>query len=219
MLKPSCERFRSEESLDLRHPHALECTSCQAFAERLDLSAARLGLPLSLEFRQSLLDLPESVRCGELVEARDPLESMPLPPGLEKRLLQIPRRENSQPPVWIRSARYAVAASYIATVITGAAFGNPAELGKNVVSTVTREAGAMVQRVGTRGRTLGTDLEQTATTGYQTGKETVLSSTRWLTTSVGSIVDGLWPMDANADTPTTDDPVDPSVDETKRSTP
>jgi hypothetical protein len=57
---------------------------------------------------------------------------------LKDRLRAIPRTERREPPAWIRSSRWAVAASYFLTVVMLQTVGNPLALGQRATSTLVR---------------------------------------------------------------------------------
>lgn len=132
MLTRACRRFRAE--LTPGDPHLRTCGACAAYAAAMDRAAKRAPLPARLESK--LRAIPGAVEGGP----RLPLPQAPLPDGLRGRL----RGLTSQPvprqlPVWVRSSRYAVAASYLMAVLLGTALGNPVDLG--------REAGGVLSRL------------------------------------------------------------------------
>jgi hypothetical protein len=72
---------------------------------------------------------------------RLPLAQVPLPDALRDRLRGL-AAERQPLPAWVRSSRYAVAASYLMAVVMGATVGNPVHLGRQAagaMSTVVAE--------------------------------------------------------------------------------
>lgn len=144
MLKFACRRFRSSFTPGMEDPHRQSCPACAAYAAAMERAARRLPLPESL--RSRLRSIPSASGEGP----RMPLPQAPLPNPLRDRLRGIARisaPEKPQPlPVWIRSSRYAVAASYVLALLVGAAVGNPLELGRDAANA----ADAVSIRVGGR---------------------------------------------------------------------
>ena len=210
MLSPACEAFRGSATLRPDAPHARACPRCRRFAEELlhlELLRSNLALPPTL--RASLLSIPAGVASGELFEGLDPLPGVPLPDDLRTRLRRLPRAAQ-RPPAWIRSARYAVAACYVATVLTGAAFGNPARAGQDVVAAVAREATEIAQKAGERGRPIVEELERSARRTYAAGRTRLHESADWIKGRYWATMSSLWPADSPI---TTDDSVDDEVDD------
>lgn len=142
MLKFACRRFRAEFTPGLDAPHRKSCPACAAYAAAMERAARRLPLPESL--RSRLRAIP-SAGSGE--GPRMPLPQAPLPNPLRDRLRGIARRQEPQPlPAWVRSSRYAVAASYVLALLVGAAVGNPLDLGREAADA----AGTVSTRVGGR---------------------------------------------------------------------
>lgn len=145
MLKLSCRRFRSGFTPGMNDPHRQSCPACAAYAAAMERAARRLPLPEGL--RSRLRAIP-AASGGE--GPRMPLPQAPLPNVLRDRLRGIARisaPEEPQPlPAWVRSSRYAVAASYVLALLVGAAVGNPLELGREAADA----ADAVSTRVGGR---------------------------------------------------------------------
>lgn len=130
MLSWVCRRFRASFEPGSRHSHREQCAACRAYAEALERAAGlRLPVPGALGRRLSALAAPRE----ESPVLRFPLPQAPLPAGLHERLRGIARRERPGLPAWIRSPRYAVAASYVLAVLLTALFG---DLGGSVVRKV-----------------------------------------------------------------------------------
>lgn len=142
MLKPACRRFRVEFTPGMDAAHRQSCPACAAYAAAMERAARRLPLPEGL--RSRLRAIP-SASGGE--GPRMPLPQAPLPNALRDRLRGIACKQEPQPlPVWVRSSRYAVAASYVLALLVGAAVGNPLELGREAADA----ADAVSTRVGGR---------------------------------------------------------------------
>lgn len=135
MLRPACRRFRAELAPD--DPHRRSCPACAAYAAALERAARKVPLPGRL--RSKLRGIPGAVNPGP----RLPLPQAPLPDPLRERLRGLSRRREPRPlPAWVRTSRYAVAASYVMAVLMGFAVGNPVHLGRQAagaMSTVVSE--------------------------------------------------------------------------------
>ena len=112
MLKPDCRRFRAE--LSPGDPHRRSCPACAAHAAAMERAAFRLPLPDRL--RTKLRAIPGASSPGP----RLLLPQAPLPDPLRDRLRGLARRREPKPlPAWVRTSRYAVAASYVMAVLMG----------------------------------------------------------------------------------------------------
>jgi hypothetical protein len=135
MLKPACRRFRTRfpdaaadaADLDL---HRSRCPACAAWAAAMARAAVRLPLPPSL--RRELGKIPVAGVDGP----RLPLPQKPLPAPLHNRLRSVARPR--QLPRWLRSPRYAVAASYLAAVLAIYLLGDPVLLGRQALDAAER---------------------------------------------------------------------------------
>lgn len=141
-----------------------------------------------------------------------PVPQLPLPEGLRGRLLDLPRQSKGaegaevaggagrpRPPAWVLSPRYAVAASYLAAVLLGVAFGDPSELGRRFALGVEQ----IIDRAESAGeRRLGS-LEQAAADRYRRTQEAVgavKKSVEGLGDRLPEIPSGLVPaLDRNED--------------------
>ena len=160
MLKPDCRRFRAELKLD--DPHRRSCPACAAYAAAMERAAFRVPLPGRL--RSKLRAIPGAAAPGP----RLPLPQAPLPDPLRDRLRGLSRSQAPRPlPAWVRTSRYAVAASYLLAVMMSFALGNPLEIGRqaadrmsNVVSTRLSVLEETVrERVGETRRSLEDSLD------------------------------------------------------------
>lgn len=135
MLSRECRRFREEFTPGVQDPHRETCPACAAHASALERAATAPKLPLPDSLRGQLRDVLPFVRHDA---PRLPVPQAPLPASLKDRLRAIPREARSEPPVWIRSSRWAVAASYFLTVVMLYAVGNPLDLGQRATSRLAR---------------------------------------------------------------------------------
>ncbi len=140
MLKPACRQFRAE--LAPGDPHRRSCPACAAYAAAMERAAFRVPLPARL--RSKLRAIPGAAAPGP----RLPLPQASLPDPLRDRLRGLARRpvrsQGPRPlPAWVRTSRYAVAASYLMAVLVGLTAGNPVQLGRQA-------AGRMSQAVSER---------------------------------------------------------------------
>lgn len=174
MLSWACRRFRASFEPGSRHPHRDRCTECRAYAEALERAAGlRLPVPPSLGRRLSALAAPRQ----ESPVLRFPLPQAPLPASLHERLRGIARPQPRRPglPAWIRSPRYAVAASYVLAVLLTALFG---DLGGSFV----RKVEQVVELTETEGLETIEALRGTARERYERARRSV--------SSVGSEITG-----------------------------
>lgn len=135
MLSRACRRFREEFTPGTRDAHRDTCPACAAYASALERTAAAPKLPLPESLRGQLRDVLPFVRHDA---PRLPVPQAPLPAALKHRLRAIPRETRSQPPAWIRSSHWAVAASYFLTVVMLQTLGNPFALGQRATNTLAR---------------------------------------------------------------------------------
>ena len=124
MLRPDCRRFRAE--LEPGDPHRQSCPSCAAYAAPNERAAFKIPLPAGL--RSKLRGIPAATSPGP----RLPLPQAPLPDPLRNRLRGLARRP--APPAWVRTSRYAVAASYLLAVLVSLTVGNPVQLGRQAAN-------------------------------------------------------------------------------------
>jgi hypothetical protein len=180
MLKPSCRRFRMEFTPGAESPqdaHRTSCPACAAYAAAMERAAKRIPLPAGL--RSKLRAIP-----GVTADApRLPMPQAPMPAQLRDRLRQMGRRTPAIPPplpAWVRSSRYAVAASYLLAVLTGAALGNPVEAAGAFTRSVDRAVRPRVERaiesVEDGGRRRLDDLESAVRERYGATRQTVEQS-------------------------------------------
>lgn len=139
MLSRDCRRFREEFTPGpggSQDPHRQTCPSCSAYAAAVERAASAPRLPLPEHLRSSLRALPRPD------EPRLPLPQAQLPAALKDRLRNIPRDVRSggrrELPVWIRSPRWAIAASYFLTVVLLNTVGDPVALGRRATGTLVR---------------------------------------------------------------------------------
>jgi hypothetical protein len=184
MLTRECQDFRRSYEAGRQGDHRDSCESCDRFAELIDsLGQWGMNAPLGNSLRQRLRDLPEGQERQALAAPRLPL--LPLPVALEGRLKQIARpRQMAELPIWIRSPRFAIAASYLLTVLIGATIGNPAAVASDAVARFDR-VGIAINSVESGGRKSWQNVEERAVEGYALTKEFYRTSSssiksRWL---------------------------------------
>ena len=142
MLRPDCRRFRVDFSPGLApdDPHRRSCPACAAYAAAMERAAFKVPLPARL--RSKLRAIPGAADPGP----RLPLPQAPLPDPLRHRLRGLarrPLREEPRPlPAWVRTSRYAVAASYLMAVLVGSVVGNPLQLGRQAAEAMSRAVSA-----------------------------------------------------------------------------
>lgn len=148
MLSFACLRFRARFSPGARLPHRGSCAACGAYAAALE-RAAGVSLPLPGPLAAALRDIP-----GRQTAVALPVARVAVPGPLYDRLRAIPRAGRSRPPAWIRSPRYAIAASTLLTILFGAFGGDPGKssraLSKTLsagVTSVVRAADGLLSRL------------------------------------------------------------------------
>jgi hypothetical protein len=184
LLTRECQEFRRTFEAGRHDAHRDACETCGRFAELID-GLGRWGMkaPLADSLRQRLRDLPEGEKQWELGPPRLPM--LPLPVSLEQRLKQIARTQpKAELPIWIRSPRFAIAASYLLTVLIGATVGNPAALAAEAAARFDR-VGITIESVESGGRKSWQGIEERAVEGYALTREFFSTSSssvksRWL---------------------------------------
>ncbi len=132
MLSFACRRFRADFTPGSRHPHRETCPACAAYAAALERAASVPKLPLPDHLRGELRNVLPFLRHDA---PRLPLPTAPLPAGLRDRLRALPRTSRREPPAWVRSSRWSVAASYFLTVVLLSSVGDPVALGRRAKDT------------------------------------------------------------------------------------
>jgi hypothetical protein len=135
MLSRDCRRFREEFTPGSQDAHREACPACAAYAAALERAASAPKLPLPSGLRGQLRDVLPFVRHDA---PRLPVPQAPLPASLQDRLRAIPRVERREPPAWLRSSRWAVAASYFLTIVMLHTVGDPLALGQRATETLAR---------------------------------------------------------------------------------
>lgn len=173
MLKPACRRFRADFSPGLApgDPHRRSCPACAAYAAAMERAAFKAPLPSRL--RSKLHAIPGAAEPGP----RLPLPQAPLPDPLRDRLRGLARRPlRQEPPAWVRTSRYAVAASYLMAVLMGLAVGNPLQLGRQAAHRVSSAVTAQL-----------TESRERFDVWEDTVRERVVETRRSLEDSLGSL--------------------------------
>ncbi|HYU32004.1 MAG TPA: hypothetical protein VEW48_07565 [Thermoanaerobaculia bacterium] len=193
MLNRECRRFREEFTPGILDPHRETCPSCAAYAAALERAASAPQLAMPERLRGELKGVLPFVRHDA---PRLPVPQTPLPAGLRDRLRAIPREQRREPPVWIRSSRWAVAASYFLTVVMLQAVGDPVALGRRTTDTLVRTWGqtwtevreerlprigsAVVERYGATVGSLESSLSELESEAREMSDKTRLSFKEWI---------------------------------------
>ena len=164
MLKPACRQFRTE--LAPGDPHRRSCPACSAYAAAMERAAFKVPLPARL--RSKLRAIPGAASPSP----RLPLPQAALPDPLRDRLRGLARRPAPRPvsrpiPAWVRTSRYAVAASYLMAVLVGLTAGNPVQLGRQAAGRMSHVVSERLdvwestvrERVGETRRSLENSLD------------------------------------------------------------
>lgn len=179
MLKPGCRRFRMEFTPGAGSPHDAHragCAACAAYAAALERAAKRIPMPAGL--RSKLKVIPGMAADDA---PRFPVPQAPMPAHLRSRLRQMSRQQEPPPlPVWVRSSRYAMAASYLLAVLMGALMGNPVEAAGALTRSVDRAVRPRVEHAieSVEGRSLRRldDLKSAVRERYGATRNTVEQS-------------------------------------------
>ncbi|HET9209154.1 MAG TPA: hypothetical protein VFR03_02085 [Thermoanaerobaculia bacterium] len=148
MLSSACRRFRARFSPGSAHPHRRACPECEAFAAALE-SAAGIRLPLPESLRRNLRAIAGPEPGAALPFA---VPRLPVPDALARRLRTI--APAGRPPLseWVRSPRYAVAASAILALLLGPALSRAAHRSLDVLDTVHARVSPLVRGAEAGGR-------------------------------------------------------------------
>ncbi|HEY4589859.1 MAG TPA: hypothetical protein VII86_11570 [Thermoanaerobaculia bacterium] len=180
MLSASCRRFRARFSPGSTHPHRRACPECEAFAAALE-SAAGVRLPLPERLRRNLRAIagPEP---GAVLPFAVP--RLPVPDALAGRLRTIAPAGRPPLPEWLRSPRYAVAASAILALLLGPPLSRAAHHGLEVLDTVQARMDPLVKSTEAGGREEIAKLRSTAITAGNTARRSVASSLERLSSQI-----------------------------------
>ncbi len=142
MTSWACRRFRARFTPGTpadNDPHRRRCRACGEYAAALERAAAR-RVPLPDRLRARLEAIPARP-AGDPKVVKFPLPEVRMPDRLRGRLRGIARETRVEQtfPDWIRSPRYAIAASYLLAALMYAAFGNPVEPLERVAHSLASE--------------------------------------------------------------------------------
>lgn len=193
MLSLACRHFREEFTPGTQDPHRETCPGCAAFATAMERAAAAPKLPMPESLRSQLRGVLPFVRHDA---PRLPVPQAPLPAGLKNRLRAIPREERRTPPAWVRSSRWAMAASYFLTVVMLQTVGDPVVLGQRASDALTRTwdqawtevreerlpriESAVAERYSAAVGSLETSLSELGTDAREMSAKTKLSFEKWI---------------------------------------
>jgi hypothetical protein len=170
MLSWSCRRFRARFTPGTAHPHRKTCRDCDAFASAVEQAAgARLPLPAGLRGRLQEIASP---RSGAVLPF--PVPKLPLPAATADRLRALaPARP--APPEWVRSPRYAVAASALLALLLGPFIGPAADRGLRTLSTVRQELAPLALQTEAKGKEGLEKLQSTAAAAEHSARRATAS--------------------------------------------
>jgi len=172
VLSASCRRFRARFSPGSAHAHRRACPECEAFAVALE-SAAGVRLPLPESLRRNLRSI-----AGPEPEAVLPfaVPRVPVPDALARRLRTLAPAGRPPLPEWLRSPRYAVAASAILALLLGPALSRAAHRSLEVLDTVHAQVSPLVRSTEAEGREGIEKLRSTAILAGDTARRSVAAS-------------------------------------------
>jgi hypothetical protein len=179
VLSWSCRRFRSRFTPGAPHPHRRACEECDAYAAALEQAAGlRLPLPAALHSRLRSIAAPPS---GTVLPF--PVPRRPLPAATAERLRDLgpARSQRPAPPEWIRSPRYALAASAIFALLLGPYLIPAADRGLRTLGTVREELSPLAQH------TLE-NFQQAALSAEASARRTVTESVHGLSLRLSTFV-------------------------------
>jgi hypothetical protein len=172
VLNASCRRFRARFAPGSAHPHRRACPECEAFAAALE-SAAGVRLPLPESLRRNLRAIAGPEPDAVLPFA---VPRVPVPDALAHRLRTIAPASRPPLPEWLRSPRYAVAASAILALLLGPALSRAAHRSLKVLSTVHAEVSPLLHNAEAGGRQEIAKLRSTAIAAGDTARRSVTTS-------------------------------------------
>ena len=148
----ACRRFRARFAPGSAHPHRLACGDCDAFAKAVE-QAAGVRLPLPAGLGRGLKSIAEPEETGTVLPFPVPrLPRLPLPAATAARLRSIAAPRRTAPPEWVRSPRYAVAASALLALLLGPFLAPAADRGLAAWGAVRAELSPLAQNTGQKGR-------------------------------------------------------------------
>lgn len=172
MLSPACRRFRALFSPGSSHPHRRACPECDAFAAALE-SAAGVRLPVPGSLRRSLRAIAAPEPAAVLPFA---VPRVPVPDALVRRLRAIAPASRPPLPAWIRSPRYAVAASAVLALLLGPALSHAAHRSLEVLDTVHARVSPLLRSTEEGGWEEIAKLRSTALAAGDTARRSVETS-------------------------------------------
>lgn len=172
MLSSPCRRFRARFSCGSAHPHRRACPECEAFAAALE-SAAGVRLPLPEGLRRNLRAI-----AGPEPEAVLPfaVPRVPVPDPLAHRLRAVAPAGRPPLPEWLRSPRYAVAASAILALLLGPPLSHAARRGLEALDTVQARVSPLLSSTEAGGRQEIEKLRSSAMAAGDTARRSVATS-------------------------------------------
>ena len=148
MLSWACRRFRARFSPGSSHAHRRACSGCAAFAAAVEQAAgSRLPLPSGLGGRLRTIAAPTA---GAVLPF--PLPRLPLPAVTARRLRALAAAHRPAPPEWVRSPRYALAASALLALLLGPFLAGAADRGRETVERVIQGVSPIAAHTRESGR-------------------------------------------------------------------
>jgi len=171
MLSWACRRFRARFAPGSAHPHRPACGDCDAFAKAVEQAAgARLPLPAGLRRGLRAVAEPaiaEPEPAGTVLPfpvPRSPRLPLPAATAARLRAIAVPRR--TAPPEWVRSPRYAVAASALLALLLGPFLAPAADRGLEAWGAVRAELSPLAQQTEEKGREKLENLQTSAVAAF-----------------------------------------------------
>jgi hypothetical protein len=175
VLSWACRRFRARFTPGDTHPHRRACAECDAFATALE-QGARVRLPLPVSLRSNLQSIQSlgARESGAILPF--PVPRLPMPESLVARLRSIPPASRPAPPEWVRSPRYALAASALLALLLGPLMASAADRGQRALNAVRVEVSPLLDHAGTGSRKELEKLRLATAATYDTARESVADS-------------------------------------------
>jgi hypothetical protein len=187
VLSLACRRFRARFSPGSSHPHRRACPECAAFAAALE-GAAGVRLPLPGSLRQNLRAIAAPEPAAVLPFA---VPRAPVPASLARRLRAIAPAHRPPLPEWLRSPRYAVAASAILALLLGPSLSHAAHRSLEMLDTVHARVTPLLRSTEGEGRAGIETLRSTAIAAGDTARRSVASSLERLAGLSGHLLEAV----------------------------
>lgn len=211
MLSWTCRRFRARFTPGSAHPHRRSCRGCEAFAAAVERAAgARLPLPAALRRELAEIAAPPGDNVLPFLAPR-----LPLPASLASRLRAIPSAAGRTPlPDWVRTPRYAVAASALLALLLAPFFSRAADRSVEAAGAFRAEVTPLLARAGESGKERIGELRSGTAEAYGEARRSAEDSLQRLDAEVSGL--SSWLSTVTHDEITNPDPRGEAAGSTRR---